>query len=926
MATGTAKAKQKTTAEMGYLRWFDDVGSTEQGLVGGKAINLGVMALAGYPVPNGFTVTTTAYVDAMREAGLDEIIAKIDYNDADALEASTSKIRDLILQTPVPDGLAAEITAAYDKLGPNGAVAVRSSATAEDVAGASFAGLYESYLNIVGHAELLKAVRECWASLWSSRASSYRHQKELDIDEVSMAVIVQTMANPEVSGVMFTANPLTTVTDEIVINASWGLGEAIVQGIVTPDLYIVKLGTLDVIEREIGTKTLQIVRDPDSPGGTVTVDTPTEDQERLTLSDEQVAKLAALGQRVMADYGQVPQDLEWAFSEGEFFLLQTRAVTGVEFSWDEDLETWQWAPEADDDTLWSRAWSDSVWTGAITPMMYSFRGRAITDNIHTIGRALGIDELANLRMWKFFRGMAYANPMLDKLILTNTWLPGLRENNPLAVALLPSTWHQDVIDAPFNYIDYLKMHARLMLVKPESGVRRWFKTIHEYIDSDEWDLANLPDLQQLSDENLRRLMDKYFDYELAYGGAMAIPFMIWIRDALKLLELIVTNWYDGPNNNAFAELVSGCKARTKTLEENLSLYQLSEQIRSSDTLSELFQAHEGEAFFEAAAATDDGAQFLEDHRAFVHLHGHRGMEDRDIWYPRRYEEPYSIDYRNLKYLLNSEPFDPEAKQDEVNDRREAAYDEVVENIKRGPLGSLKVEAFKVVYDYIHKFNVVRDDERWSYERYMYAIKLMCLEMGRRLTERGALDEPGDSLFVGKDELYALSKGQADIAHTARKIAGRKRDFERILHRETNYQPPMYLQRNRPITIDVGDDDGSLRGIATSGGRATGIARVVGRIDDIGRVNPGEILVCNATDPGWTPVFMLIHGIVTETGGMLAHASCLSREYGLASVQIPNAMQLIPDGATITVDGYTGEVEIHDDVELDSDVADETHAS
>lgn len=910
--TGTATAKGKTLTEMGRIRWFSDAGSTEQGLVGGKAINLGVLANAGFPVPNGFTVTTAGYRDLLRDVGLEKIAAEIDYDDASALDAVTGQIRDLILQTPVPDGLADEIVSAYEKLGPAGFVAVRSSATAEDIAGASFAGLYESYLNVTGHDEVIAAIRQCWASLWSTRAAAYRHQKGLDVGPVSMAVIVQTMASPEVSGVMFTANPLTTATDEIVINASWGLGEAIVQGMVTPDQYTVKTGTLAVIERILGTKALRIIRNPDSTTGTVTEPTPSSDQQKLTLSDDQVADLAAFGRKVTALYDEVPQDIEWALSNGEFCLLQTRPVTGLEFSWDDELDSWQWAPEADEDTLWTRAFSDEFWTGAISPMMYSFRGRAAAENIYSIGRDLGFNELSDLRMFKFFKGMAYFNPEIHKMILEKTWPPFLRAERSQSLSFLPPTWHQEILQARFSYLDYLRMHARLLAVRPQSGVLRWFKTIDAYIHNDEWDLKRIPDLGRLSDSEIRRLLDKYFDYEFTYGDDMAIPFYLWVRDGCRLLELIVAKWYDGPNEGAYGDLMAGCRVVTKTFEENLTLFKLSERVRASEVLSNLFRTHEGSAFFEAAKESEEGRAFLEEHQAFVEEHGHRGMEDRDFFYPRRFEDPHRIDYRVLKAFLSSDSLDPEAKQQEVNSRREAAYDDVLENIKRKPLGALKAEAFKGVYDWVHKFIAVRDDERWSYERYMWAIKLTCLEIGRRLTERELLEDPGDCLFVNKDELFALLEGRANVKHASAKIAGRKIDFERQLRRDPNHTPPMYLQRNRPVSIETDEGDG-LRGMPTSAGRTTGTARVVGRIEEIHRVKPGEILICNATDPGWTPVFMIIQGIVTETGGILAHASCLSREYGLPSVQLPNAMQLIPDGATITVDGYLGEVEIHEEV-------------
>jgi pyruvate,water dikinase len=238
----------------------------------------------------------------------------------------------------------------------------------------------------------------------------------------------------------------------------------------------------------------------------------------------------------------------------------------------------------------------------------------------------------------------------------------------------------------------------------------------------------------------------------------------------------------------------------------------------------------------------------------------------------------------------------------------------VANIRRKPLGALRAKLFRRVLDYALRALMARDNERYLMDRSSFTTKQGLLEVNRRLRERGLLDGERDFYFLSRDELYGLLRGQRDdLPLLQAKIEARQRDFDRFNRRET--VPPPYLHRGRGQDLDdapAAGVDGMFQGVGTSRGRVTGTARVVKGLDEIGRVRNGEILVCNSTDPGWTPVFIVISGIVLESGGMLAHGSCLSREYGIPAVQVSRAMSLIPDGATVTVDGDTGRVTILDE--------------
>jgi pyruvate,water dikinase len=253
---------------------------------------------------------------------------------------------------------------------------------------------------------------------------------------------------------------------------------------------------------------------------------------------------------------------------------------------------------------------------------------------------------------------------------------------------------------------------------------------------------------------------------------------------------------------------------------------------------------------------------------------------------------------------------PADQEQKVNERRQQVFDEVYANLRNKPVvGLLKAQAFKMVYEWVQRFIVVRDDERWAYEHSVLCSKVLCKELGRRLAERGILPSAEDYLMFTKDELYDMCDGEPNRVLVREKAKARWRDFHRALNHEREF--PMYLRDGREVVLDSGNGEGALHGTGWTSGSVTATARVVNRLNEIDRVRPGDILVCMSTDPGWTPVFMLLGGIITETGGVLSHASLLAREYGLPSVQLSNARKLIPDGATVTLNGSTGEIVIVD---------------
>lgn len=912
---------------MSDVVWFDEPACTDPALTGGKGANLARLTAAGFDVPPGFVVATSAYADVVRDLGpeIDAALGGLEHSRADDVERAAARIRELVADAPVSATLAGELEAAYRKLGSEVQVAVRSSGTAEDLAEASFAGLHDTFLDVRGADAVLDRVRACWASMWTARALSYRARAGFDHTSARIAVVVQTMVEPAVSGVLFTGNPLNTATDEYMLNASYGLGEAVVSGTVSPDQFVVSAHDLRVKRRELGAKERRIVRAPGGIG-TATSEVPVAERDRFCLTDDEVAEVALLGRRVTEYYGGLPQDIEWALvgsgSGGRVHLLQSRPVTGVEFSWDAEVNTdsemWaEWA--CDDDTIWTRAWADEAWTGPQTPLFYSLRMPSLALAESEANRLRGLPEAAGMRYMTFHKAKAYFNTTLHRETLVRTSLPFMRPGQQ--ADWLPPEWRSEAVSAPLSMGAYLKLAARMNLQSGKKDLIRWRHEMQSFIDDTAWHPDALPRLERLSEDELIRLVHSLMRREQDFCIRTWYAWVQYPRDIMSWIMLMLS-WYDGSHPEMLGDLFAGTIRPSYTQKENVELCAVARLVAESPEVRTLLDEHEGPAFFTACEAGPEGRDFLAAYTAFRDKWFFRGHEDRDMYFARRGEDPW-IDYRALKALLSgadgATDLDPGAREHVVNARREAAVDEVVANFRRKPFGALRAELFKCAHHYFHDWLVLRDDERWSTDRTTMCQRLVMQEYGRRLLARGLIEADDDYYFLTWAELERLSAAGVASPLVRAKIAGRRRDFERLWRREVD--PPFWLQHGQGVDLDaLAEDSGDpnvLTGLPTSGGVATGVARVVPRVQDIGTVRKGEILVCNSTDPGWTPVFSVISGIVTETGGILAHASCLSREYGLPAVQVTAAMKRIPDGATITVDGSTGRVRILTDDPGDS---------
>jgi pyruvate,water dikinase len=924
-----------------WVRTLDEVGAADVALVGGKGANLGELVGAGIPVPVAFCVTTGAYRRFMEQNGLTEPVAEylatIDYDDPVAVGASAGAIRALLVSAPIPDEVATEVTAAYqeleEQLVAEVAVAVRSSATAEDLPGASFAGQQETYLSLVGPAAVLEGIRRCWSSLWTDRAISYRHRQGFDHLGVAVAVVVQEMFPATVSGVLFTANPVTSNPDQFFLNASWGLGEAVVAGRVNPDQLVVAKPSLAVVTREIADKAVMTVTNPSGRGAS-DVAVPEARRRLPALRDPEIAELCRLAQRIEDHYG-FPQDVEWGLADGRFAILQAREVTGADLDLSRGLELWK-TPTAravmyDERWTWSRAYSDEVQTGPSTPSFYTYLQLGMTRLKATALALTGTtsflgyepEQLLDFPFFRWYGARAYYNLAFERERIRRFIPPFARDE--AALWPFPEAERDEIKALPFDWEAFFELLRHLHHTNHDvsllgttavvyEGLERWTDAENEF-----WQGV---DLEQLSVEEI-------FAAQAAsrtgsrFGENVVLPFTIYLFMLPQALQTTCRQWLDDHDGRIYNRLVGGLQ--TKTGEENVAVWELSRAVRASPRVLELLATQPNATVLAELAGDTAGRALLAQLDVFIARYGHRGGAERDA-YHRRWRHDPSLVFDAVRPLLALDDHEsPAAHEARQRAQMLATRQECVARLRGVPvdagavhemgwleeLHSLtgaqpadRAELFIWLVEVVQDYFYYRDFERFFNDRTMSRSRDLYEAIGRRFLAKGLLEDPDDVFFLGRDEMLAADRSELSRREVEVRVRARRRVYATYSYRE----PPKYLRGWTAFDDEVRDDDGALRGIAASTGRVTGRARVCRHLAEIARLERGDILVTVATDPGWTTVFSMIGGVVVETGGVVAHAVMISREYGLPCVaNLTQACDRIPDGALVTVDGTSGRV-------------------
>lgn len=887
-----------------YVLGFSQIDQSSLPLVGGKGANLGEMSNAGFPVPQGFCVSTSAFEAFLETSSqMDGFFKRLDLLDGADLQQIAplaKQIREHLTSLPFPEGIATAIVEAWKKTGTEKAFAVRSSATAEDLPWASFAGQQDSFLNVRGREPLLQAVQRCWASLFTDRAVAYRIKNGFGHRSVLLSVVVQEMVYPEVSGILFTADPVTGHRHTISIDASFGLGEALVAGIVSADFYQVRAG--NIISKEIAKKELAVYARPE--GGTITQPLSPALQQAQALADSQILELAAIGQKVETHYGS-EQDIEWAFAEKKFFILQSRPITSLypqPAAADPDFHVFINFGYIQMMTAPMKPLAISLLSNVtnflaetpIDPQKRILReagGRAFAD----FTKALAIPPLRK-RILKLLNGM---DPLLASAMAEATERPDFQSValSRKAVFRTLKRLAPTVLPVAFN------VASALFLRNPAKAPGRANRFIEQKVADAEIALSTVSGAERF--DFIRQGMSRMFPDVLTKIIYNVISGML----ASEKLESKLKNKIGEAESARLLSKLYKSLPGNVTTEMGLQLGDLTDRARSHPELVALLQRPDHRNFYGHLCSVPGGPEFKRALDQFLLQYGARCAGEIDISVPRWGEEPGQLVSSIISNLQSAAAGDHRTKFKQ-GEQEAAEAARVIVSLFRYPE---KIQVKRLVKLYRHLLGM-REHHKFALMRLMYVYKKALLEEAQALEEKGVLQKPEDIFYLTLEEIMDLmaDRRPGDI----QKLVSSRKSQHR---RNQQFTSPRVLTSDGEII--AGKLSGprgpasALLGTAVSAGVAEGTARVILQAEDA-RLNPGEILVARFTDPGWTPLFLSAIALVTEVGGMMTHGSVVAREYGIpAVVGVEHATERIRNGDRIRVDGTNGFVEILESVHL-----------
>ncbi|MFZ3565963.1 rifamycin-inactivating phosphotransferase [Streptomyces sp. BH097] len=874
-----------------YVVGLREVDETHIALVGGKGAQLGGLArIDGVRVPDGFCVTTAAFRRAVAHAPmLDERLdrlARTDPDDREAIRTLSAEIRGAVEGIGVPDGLAPEIRGALGALGERAACAVRSSATAEDLPTASFAGQQDTYLNIIGPEAILRHISRCWASLFSERAVTYRQRAGIEHRTVDMAVVVQRMVRPEASGILFTADPVTGNRKVATVDAGFGLGEALVSGLVNPDVFRVRDGA--VVERTIAAKQRAVYALPD--GGTQEVTVDAGRQEQPSLTDAQVVRLVELGRRIEAHFGR-PQDIEWCLvaddattdteAEADFRIVQSRPITTlfpVPERDDEENHVYLSVGHQQMMTDAMRPLGISVWQLTAMAPMYEAGGRLFVDATRRLAAPTSRAGLLDL----VGRGDPLFRDALETVLDRGDFVPTLPDPAPAAPPAGGGPPAPIATDPAV--VTGLIARSQESIAALERDIRT--KTGPALFDF---------------------LLDAFEEHKRALGDRLSMQAVMAGMEATWWLNDKLYEWLGETNA---ADTLTLSAPGNITSEMGLALLDVADVVRPLPDVLAFLQDTErlaDDTFLDELAKRAGGPEARDAFEAYLDRYGMRCVGEIDITRPRWRERPTTLVPVILDNVRNFAPGAAKRRFEEGLEKARRKEADVLSRLRALPVdGEDRAEETRRMVDRVRTFIGYREYPKYGIIRRYFVYKRALTAEAERLVRAGVLADPEDIHYLTFGELH-------DVVRTnrvdRRLVRQRKDDFRthqsltppRVLTSDGEAVSGTYRREDVP--------DGALVGLPVSAGTIEGRARVVLDMAQAD-LEAGDILVTAYTDPSWSPLFVAVAGLVTEVGGLMTHGAVIAREYGLpAVVGVAGATRLIQDGRRIRVHGADGYVEL-----------------
>jgi pyruvate,water dikinase len=870
-----------------YVLSFQDIDKTKRMIVGGKGANLGELSrIEGIHVPDGFCISTEAFKRIIQETPsvnqlLDQL-SLLQAEDRNKIIECSHEIRRVIEETVIPSDITESITHFLSRFGEKNAYAIRSSATAEDLPTASFAGQQDTYLNIVGKEAILQHIRKCWASLFTERAVTYRIQNGFDHRKVYLSVVVQKMIFPQVAGIMFTADPVTANRKVLSIDASFGLGEALVSGLVNADVYKVRNG--DVIDKKISAKKLAIYALQN--GGTKEQELKPEQQTMQALTDEQILQLEHIGRKIEKHFGH-PQDIEWCLADDEsdsyrIYIVQSRPIT-----------TLYPIPQANDqgNHVYISVGHQQMMTDAIKPLGLSFFLLITPAPMRKAGGRLFVDVTQNL-----------ASPSGRELLLNM-----MGQHDPLMKDAIMTILERDFIKMlPEDKKDNKRVPSWASPVQIENNPA----IVTDLIRKNEASVAALKQNIQTKTgsalfdfilEDIQEFKKILFDPQSSAVFMTAINASHWINEKMNA-------WL---GEKGVADIISRSVPNNITSEMGLALLDVADVIRPYPEVINYLQHVKSDNFLDELIQFKGGKETRDAINNYLSKYGMRCAGEIDITKPRWSEKPITLVPLILSNIKNFEPNAGSRKFEQGKQEALKKEQELLDRLRnpdsyREPDGEQKAKETKEKIDLVRSFIGYREYPKYGKINRYFVYKQALLKEAEQLVQANVIHEKEDIYYLSFEELHEV-------------VRTHKLDCQLISQRKEEYKLYEKLTPPRVITSDGEIITGKYKrenipakaivGLPVSAGVIEGRARVILNLEDA-NLEEGDILVTSFTDPSWTPLFVSIKGLVTEVGGLMTHGAVIAREYGLpAVVGVENATRLIKDGQRICVNGTEGYVEI-----------------
>lgn len=858
-----------------FVLGFQEMKNNQLLLVGGKGLNVGELSkIEGIQVPEGFCVTTRGYQKAIEQNetyhALLNRLTMLNIEERDQIGEISKKIREIILEAEIPSDVVEAVTQYLSQFGEEHAYAVRSSATAEDLPHASFAGQQDTYLNIIGKEAILQHISKCWASLFTDRAVIYRMQNGFDHSHVYLAVIVQRMVFPQASGILFTADPITSNRKVISIDASFGLGEALVSGLVSADCYQVKEGK--IVDKRIATKKLAVHGRIE--GGTETQQIDPELQKTQTLTEQQILQLARIGRQIEAYFG-CPQDIEWCLVDDAFYIVQSRPIT-----------TLYPIPEAKDqeNRVYVSVGHQQMMTDPMKPLGLSFFQLTTTAPMSKAGGRLFVD----------------VTPMLAS---SDHVLHYLGKSDPLIKDALMTVLERDFIKmlpvdttAPNPYkstADKMREIENNPSIVPDS-----IKRNQESLEALKQNIQTKSgsELFDFIYEDLEQLKKIVFDAQIIDVILVAMDAAAWINDNMN-------EWL---GEKQAADTLSQSVPGNITSEMGLALLDVADVIRPYPEVIDYLEHVKEDHFMDELLKLEGGQETRDAIDAYLAKYGMRCAGEIDITRTRWSEKPTTLVPMILGNIKNFEPNASKTKFEQGQQEAMKKEQELLERLKQLPDGEQKAKETKRMINLIRNFSGFREYPKYCLINRYFVYKQALLKEAEQLVQEGIIHEKEDIFYLALEELHEV-------------VRSNKLDYQIIIKRKDEYNyyekltPPRVITSDGEIMVGKYKRDNlpanAIVGLPVSSGVIEGRARVILNMEDAD-LEDGDILVTAFTDPSWTPLFVSIKGLVTEVGGLMTHGAVIAREYGLpAVVGVENATKLIKDGQRIRVHGTEGYIEI-----------------